>query len=73
MVLHVHTVQTADGKYYWFEPSGNFSVQDGILPDAELHGPFDSDAEALADQEQVLFDGKVSEGGNWDPAWDKPQ
>jgi hypothetical protein len=62
------------GKYYWFKSSGNFSVQDGILPDAELHGPFNSETEATADQEQVLHGGiKVVDAGYWDPAWDKPQ
>ena len=72
-MVHVQTFLTDTGKYYWFESSGNFSVQDGIPPDADIHGPFDSETEATADSEQVLLGGiEVIDGGDWDPARLKP-
>jgi hypothetical protein len=65
----------ATGELYWFECSRDFSVQDGIPGDAVLHGPFETSAELNEDQRRVLFGPQceVSEGGSWDPAWDKPQ
>jgi hypothetical protein len=41
----------------------------------EWHGPFKTNAEVSEDQRLVLLgpDCKVTEGGQWAPAWDKPQ
>jgi hypothetical protein len=43
--------------------------------DVELHGPFKSNTEAEENQQLVLLGPqcKVTEGGVWDPAWDRPQ
>jgi hypothetical protein len=43
--------------------------------DVELHGPFDTEAEANADA-QIAIAGEnceISDGGTWDPAWSRPQ
>ena len=41
----------------------------------EVHGPFETEAQVKEDQRITLVgpQGKVVEGGMWDPAWDKPQ
>jgi hypothetical protein len=41
----------------------------------EWHGPFKTDAEVTEDQRITLLgpQGKLKHGGNWDPAWNRPQ
>jgi hypothetical protein len=41
----------------------------------ELHGPFESEAEAdeAARIAVVGPDCEITEGGTWEPAWDRPQ
>jgi len=61
--------------YYWVRKSnGNMSDQEA-LETQEWHGPFKSEQEAEKDEHNVLLGKqcKVTEGGMWDPAWDKPQ
>jgi hypothetical protein len=53
-----------DGQYYWTESSATFNPdQDDIPPNA--HGPFDSEAKAIAD-----YFGPEVEVIDWDSAWD---
>lgn len=61
--------------YYWFETAENYSPNDGIPPDAVMHGPFKTQAETEENQRVVLLGPqcKVTEGGAWDPAWDRQQ
>src|SRR5689334_111646 len=65
-------LNTPDGPqtdFYWWA-SGNEN------PDPEelgLDGPFDTEAEAKeASRIAVIGDCEVTEGGTWDPAWNKP-
>jgi hypothetical protein len=46
-----------------------------VPPGAVLHGPFQSQADADEDQRLVLLGGNVllTNGGDWNPAWDKLQ
>jgi hypothetical protein len=77
--VHVQTIMAVsdDGQqhYYWFECPANFRLEDGIPPDAMLHGPFNTEAEVKANQHLVLLGPgcEVTEGGHWDPAWDRLQ
>jgi len=64
---------TPDGpqtKYFWW-------ADENVDPDPEqldLHGPFDTAAEANeAARIAVIGDCGVTEGGMWDPAWNKAQ
>jgi hypothetical protein len=60
---------------YWFEEPEGFSREDGLPPGVTVHGPFETDAEVKEDQRVTLLGPqcKVTEGGAWDPNWDKPQ
>jgi hypothetical protein len=63
--------------FYWFvieNPDENLTV-DEIMNTKELHGPFDTQAEADADAKIAIVgeDCVVKQGGTWDPAWNKPQ
>jgi hypothetical protein len=60
--------------HFWFEvPEGMTTEQ--AFETQEHHGPFRSEAEAEKNKRLVLLgpDCKVTEGGMWDPAWDKLQ
>jgi hypothetical protein len=61
-----------DGQWYWYETSDNSSAP---LPGRTLHGPFKTETELNEHQRLTLMGPqcKVTEGGAWDPAWDKPQ
>jgi hypothetical protein len=72
---------------YWFEAPANFSPDDLATlldyivaeqrhpPGITLHDPFKTDAEVKEHQRVTLLGPqcKVTEGGTWDPAWEKPQ
>jgi hypothetical protein len=74
-VIHTQGLRCRDGFHYWFEPPEGWTFADGLPPDAELHGPFKTDAESVEDQKLILLGPQcaVTEGGAWDPAWDRPQ
>jgi hypothetical protein len=65
----------ATGELYWFQCAENYSLEDGLPPGATLHGPFKTHAEVQEHQRVTLLGPqcKVTEGGAWDPNWDKPQ
>jgi len=57
-------------KYFWWADEN----EDPNPQELDLHGPFDTEAEAKeASRIAVIGDCKVSEGGMWDPVWNKPQ
>jgi hypothetical protein len=60
--------------YWWADENGNLTPEE-IMETTELHGPFDTEAEANEAARIAVLgpDCKVTEGGTWDPAWDKPQ
>jgi hypothetical protein len=79
---------TSDGiVLYWFEMPASFSDEDREAminhiittqthpPGITLHGPFKTEAEVSEHQRLTLLGPqcKVTEGGMWDPNWDKPQ
>jgi hypothetical protein len=81
-------IDTGEGTVlYWFEEPANFSEDDHAAmidhivttqthpSGIALHGPFRTQAEVEEDQQLVLLGPqcKVTEGGAWDPKWDKPQ
>jgi Protein of unknown function (DUF3102) len=59
-------------SHFWFVLPNGMSREQAVETQ-ELHGPFKTEAEALEDQELVLFgkDCKIEAGGMWDPAWDR--
>src|SRR3954454_4172781 len=78
-VIHIGVVrvvfETPDGpqnKFYWWA-----SENENINPkDAELHGgPFDTAIEADEASKLAILgpDCEINFGGQWDPAWGKPQ
>ena len=76
-VIYAQTFFTvADGKraWWWVETTEHMSNEEAVAT-KEWHGPFGSEQEAEANKRLVLLgpDCKVTEGGRWDPAWDKPQ
>jgi hypothetical protein len=79
-------IDTGEGpRYYWFECPENFSLaqaeqfcsqlEDGEPINVQLHGPFMTEAEADEDSRLTLFGPqmKITEGGEWNPAWDRMQ
>jgi hypothetical protein len=86
-IIKPHTFRLGP-LFFWFEDVGDASERvthwlmnprdDGWYAadlDVELHGPFKSNTEAEENQQLVLLGPqcKVTEGGMWDPAWDRPQ
>jgi len=71
-------LDTPDGpqtKYYWWaNEKDNLSPQE-IVETTGLHGPFDTEAEALEAARIAVIgpDCELTEGGMWNPAWGKPQ
>ena len=63
-------------QFYWFatEQIKEWTLQE-IIDTQELHGPFDTEAEADEAARIAILgpDCEVTEGGMWNPAWDKPQ
>jgi hypothetical protein len=44
----------------------------------EIHGPFKTSAEMQRDQDEAMKalmapGGKITDGGAWNPAWERPQ
>jgi len=75
IITHTITVHPT-GELYWFEAPEGFSPEEGRLPPGViLHGPFKTHAEVAEDERLTLFGPqcKVTDGGAWDPAWDRPQ
>lgn len=70
MVINTTTFRDQDGNFCWIE-----EPEDGITADTEIHGPFATEAEAEADSRLVILGPEcvVTEGGVWDPAWDRLQ
>jgi hypothetical protein len=78
---------TGEEQLYWFEVPEGFSPEDderlrswiqGLYadgPGVRLYGPFKTHAEVRENERLTLLGphDQVSEGGQWDPAWDKPQ
>ena len=75
MVIKTRTFRDQEWNIYWMEEPVGFRPEDGIPPGTEIHGPFDTSAEAEADERLFLLgpDCVVREGGMWDPAWDRMQ
>ena len=75
-------IETADGPksgFYWFAnehhaETMNMTIEE-VMATQELHGPYDT--RAKADEAAMVAitgkDVKLTHGGAWDPAWDKPQ
>jgi hypothetical protein len=80
-VIRTQTItNTFTGEHYWFElPEGttweDWSVPRHIPRGVTTHGPFKTHEEVDESQRLVLLGPqcKVTEGGEWDPAWDRPQ
>jgi hypothetical protein len=64
--IEIETGQNIHGQWYWRETTRS---------DHTLHGPFRTKREALRDSEVTVLGPqcKITEGGQWDPAWDRPQ
>jgi len=60
-------------KYYWWASEDLDPSSEQIMEN--LHGPFDTEAEAKEAARIAVIgpDCKLTEGGTWDPAWNKPQ
>jgi len=74
--IFTQTITTASGDHYWFECAADFDVEKDRLPtDVIYHGPFKTHALVKEHQRVTLFGPqcKVTEGGMWDPNWNKPQ
>jgi hypothetical protein len=59
---------------YWIEVPEDMTNEQAAATQ-EWHGPFKTDAELYEDQRVTLFGSQceITEGGMWDPAWDKAQ
>jgi hypothetical protein len=74
--IDTQTVRTTTGDFYWFECPENFSLEDdGLPPGTAMHGPFKTEAEVAEDQRLTLLGPQcvVTEGGEWDPNWNRVQ
>jgi hypothetical protein len=78
-VIHTGTATIVDDDgqrwFYWFEKPEGLREGEPLPPDVTLHGPFKTEAELKEHELLTLMgpDCKVTEGGAWDPAWDKLQ
>jgi hypothetical protein len=82
VAMHIGTCRrvfdTPDGlqsKYYWWASENENATQEEIMATTGVHGPFDTEAEALRAAQIAVVgpDCKVTVAGSWDPAWSKPQ
>jgi hypothetical protein len=64
--IEIETGQDLRGQWYWREAT---------MSDHSLHGPFRTKRQALRNAEITVFGPrcKFTEGGEWDPAWDRVQ
>jgi hypothetical protein len=64
--IEIETGQDIHGQWYWRET---------IRSDHTLHGPFRTKREAQKDSEVTVLGPqcKITEGGQWNPAWDRVQ
>ena len=72
--IDTQTYRATDGTLHWFVvPPG--MTREEAYETQEHYGPFATDAEVSESQRVTIFgaQGKVTKGGAWDPAWDKPQ
>jgi hypothetical protein len=74
-------LDTPDGPktvFYWFAtedfPDRSLTPEE-IAAKYELHGPFNTPAEADADAKVAVVgeECEITEGGMWDPAWERLQ
>ena len=74
MVFRCQSLRGSDGLLYWFEEPEGWVREDGV-PDVEIHGPFKTEAEVEESQRLIIAGPQceVTEGGMWDPAWDRMQ
>jgi hypothetical protein len=75
MILKTQSVRGSDGMHYWFEPPDGWTQQAGWPDGTDIHGPFRTATEVEENQRSVLLgpDCEVTNGGMWDPAWDRLQ
>jgi hypothetical protein len=75
MVIKAQVFKDTRGLFYWFEEPEGFAREDGLPRDVQVHGPFKTEAEVEESQRFVLLGPQceVTEGGMWDPAWDRMQ
>jgi hypothetical protein len=74
-VIKTQSLSGSDGMHYWFEMPEGWTREDGMPEGVDIHGPFKTAAEADENERLVLLGPqcKVTEGGEWDPAWDRMQ
>jgi hypothetical protein len=78
MIIHTGVaivVRNGKERFYWFEIPEGYGEKPLPPPGATLHGPFKTEAELHHHEELTLLgpDCQVTDGGMWDPAWEKPQ
>jgi hypothetical protein len=72
-------IRVVDGKgpdgYYWFEAPEDYRMGDLPPHGTLVYGPFATMAESAESQRLVLLgpQSKVTDGGMWNPAWDRLQ
>ena len=77
MQVHIRgfitTAPDGSRQHWWVPVAPGMGDEEALRQ--EWHGPFRTQAEASADEVRTLLGPqcKVTEGGMWDPAWDKPQ
>jgi hypothetical protein len=54
-IIHAQGFIGTDGFHYWFDPPEDWMRDEGLSPDAEIHGPFRTDAESHESQRLVLL------------------
>jgi hypothetical protein len=74
--VHTFGITREDGvqQVFWFiKPDGMALEQ--AFESQPIHGPFQTKEQADEDQRVTIFGEQctMTYGGEWDPAWDKPQ
>jgi hypothetical protein len=74
-VIKTQSLIDSTGQHYWFVRPEGWTPQDGMPDGVDIHGPFKTEAEANENERLVLLGPqcKITEGGMWDPAWDRMQ
>jgi hypothetical protein len=75
--IRTFSVRGPNGRRQWFwmsPPDHKMSDEEAFLTQ-QHHGPFNSEEEADRNSELVMLGAQceITDGGMWDPAWDKPQ